>query len=477
MKNIDISRDSFDSRNGFSRVVWQQGRPQLDADLNEHASIMLHTLRAMMADLVGRFGGPFGHCGFRIILSKEDIEIDIVEAEKNEVIALIEAREQGDMIVSRGRYYVDGLLCENHRFLHYSHQASAEHRAHGIEEAGCYLVYLDVWEREITALEDDAIREVALGGPDTAARMQVVWQVRTIALRERAQGFLGLRPAWEELAAGWQSRHRGALKARAREAVEPDEARPAGGSHTYRGPENQLYRVEIHQGGKVGEKHHPSFKFSRDNGVVALRVETISEDGLTVSLLERARDETMAIAAGDIVELVDESGGRHARSSVLSTVVWVDPSNREIKVDGALFTHVPHADNVLVLRRWDQREGDPRKGGLTLVDGAAVIVEEQWLKLEDGIEISFDSRHAHEYRSGDYWLIPARVATGDVIWPQDEHEPAALPPQGVEHHYAPLAIVEYEGDELKLVVPLTRQFGYRSVEGFADDMFVYSGQR
>jgi len=55
------------------------------------------------------------------------------------------------------------------------------------------------------------------------------------------------------------------------------------------------------------------------------------------------------------------------------------------------------------------------------------------------------------YRSGDYWLIPARVATGSVIWPQDtwtdprgvaQNAPALRPPDGVRHHYAPLAIIE-----------------------------------
>ena len=45
---------------------------------------------------------------------------------------------------------------------------------------GTYLVYLDAWKREITALDNDAIREVALGGPDTAARLQNVWQVKLV---------------------------------------------------------------------------------------------------------------------------------------------------------------------------------------------------------------------------------------------------------------------------------------------------------
>ena len=48
----------------------------------------------------------------------------------------------------------------------------------GSAAAGTYQVYVDVWERAITYLEDDNIREVALGGPDTAARAKVVWQVK-----------------------------------------------------------------------------------------------------------------------------------------------------------------------------------------------------------------------------------------------------------------------------------------------------------
>jgi hypothetical protein len=47
-----------------------------------------------------------------------------------------------------------------------------------------------------------------------------------------------------------------------------------------------------------------------------------------------------------------------------------------------------------------------------------------------------------EYRTGDYWLIPARTATGDVEWPGDVGDPEAQPPHGIDQHYAPLAIVE-----------------------------------
>jgi len=48
------------------------------------------------------------------------------------------------------------------------------------------------------------------------------------------------------------------------------------------------------------------------------------------------------------------------------------------------------------------------------------------------------------YKTGDYWLIPARVATGDVEWPGAASTPVSLPPHGIEHHYAPLAILEID---------------------------------
>jgi hypothetical protein len=42
------------------------------------------------------------------------------------------------------------------------------------------------------------------------------------------------------------------------------------------------------------------------------------------------------------------------------------------------------------------------------------------------------------YRTGDYWLIPARVATNDIEWPSVTE---GVLPHGIEHHYAPLAIL------------------------------------
>jgi hypothetical protein len=77
------------------------------------------------------------------------------------------------------------------------------------------------------------------------------------------------------------------------------------------------------------------------------------------------------------------------------------------------------------------------------------VKEGGWIDLEDGIEIQFmpinKKGEAHRYRTGDYWLIPARVSTGDIEWPVEHKDggigPISQPPFGIRHHYAPLAIL------------------------------------
>src|SRR5712692_1604042 len=157
----DFSRDTFDSVKHFSRVLQQQGRVQLDADWNEQAAILLHYLRTLAADLIGPFAGPDGSSGFEITRGIENDGFNI----------------------GAGRYYVDGILCENEQATPYETQKDFPILPEKLVTGAEYLVYLDVWERHITALEDDYIREKALDGPDTATRIKVVWQIRAIALK------------------------------------------------------------------------------------------------------------------------------------------------------------------------------------------------------------------------------------------------------------------------------------------------------
>jgi hypothetical protein len=87
-----------------------------------------------------------------------------------------------------------------------------------------------------------------------------------------------------------------------------------------------------------------------------------------------------------------------------------------------------------LLRRWDQREAVDAQGVLAVAEGEAIA-------LENGIEITFEPGGV--YATGDYWLIPARVAgNGQLDWPMTGTAPAALPPRGLHHH----AVLGVSGD-------------------------------
>jgi hypothetical protein len=41
------------------------------------------------------------------------------------------------------------------------------------------------------------------------------------------------------------------------------------------------------------------------------------------------------------------------------------------------------------------------------------------------------------------WIIPARIATGNILWPHEDGKREAVAPHGVRHYYAPLAVVKF----------------------------------
>lgn len=444
----DFSRDSFDPAKHFSRVLLQQGRALLDADSNEQVAIFWHYLRTLAIDLIGPHGGPADQPGFAIgATAGPNNQLD-------------------DLTIGAGRYYVDGLLCENNSATSYYFRAARDERPATGQPYAFFepqrdrlqgfplLVYLAAWERLITAVEDPEIREAALGanGPDTAARAQVVWQVR--ATRRLPNGDElprnidpdEIERRWPEWMAQWQPMERGQLRARSM-LPETDErdvcAIPP--ESRYRGAENQLYRVEIHTGGAAGTA---TFKWSRDNGSQVFPIEDI--DGRQVRVTSLGRDVVSSLQVGDWVEIVDDEYALRGQLAPLAQIDAIDPLDRVVTLAEEPDSPTGRdPDRHPFLRRWNHRAGDERRGGLKLAeDNAAVVIEtnadgtQRWLTLEDGVQIAFVPRTpASTYRPGDYWLIPARTAIGDVIWPGPPDDPAARPPHGVQYHFAPLALV------------------------------------
>ena len=462
----DITRDTHQPLKRFSRVLQQQGRVLLDADWNEQTSILLRYLRTLAGDLIGEHGGP--KTSFAVGVDPKDLGLTKQEVDDMKL-------NLGDFIITKGHYYVAGILCENENHLTYTTQPDNPGTAIPVGKANApYLVYLDVWERHVNYLQDaDAnnpgIREVALGGIDTTTRAQVVWQVRTTEAKFKPseladyQNFLGKIDALTYPGSGL-------LQARAKQPVTDGEVCPCVTSPEarYRGTENQLYRVEIHQAGvawnntvnkKTGEAAGniataATFKWSRENSSVdfAIRQPVDSGNGTTtVMLVQLGRDARRNLEEGDWVEIVDDISLLQPNPGTLLKVTLIERDEGKVTLQGMPAGNVGQdTTKHPLLRRWNHRSGQAKNGGLTLgADGAALVQEGAddggWLNLEKGVQIRFTTqKDGARYAPGDYWLIPARVATGDVEWPGPANDPAALPPHGIEHHYAPLAIINLD---------------------------------
>ncbi|MDB5034137.1 MAG: hypothetical protein JWQ98_1378 [Chlorobi bacterium] len=458
----DITRNTFDPLKHFTHVLMQQGRVQLDADFNEQASILLHYIRTLASDIIGPFGGPAANLGFEIIVDPKKLSED--DRKRLKAMNMDKAASGADFLIGKGRYYVDGLLCENEYYAIYSSQPDATPGPLK-SIAGPYLVYLEVHERHITCAEDDSIREVALGGPDTATRAKLIWQVKVLPL-ESGTGCGNIKPDWATLMNRWQPQNRGRLSARARMPADATDPCTVAPEASYRGAENQLYRVEIHRGTGAANIP-PTFKWSRDNGSVVFPIRTL--DGASVVLESLGRDARMGLKPGDWVEIVDDDVELNDIPGELRQVADVNVMDMRITLDGPVNRHYDeNSKGHPILRRWDHAAGDPKRGGSKL-DGGAAIIEagtDTWITLEDGVQVRFEPNVV--YLPGDYWLIPARTATGDVEWPRQNDQALPRYPHGIIRHYAPLGVISVHADNSVTLLadcragfaPLCYRYGY-----------------
>jgi hypothetical protein len=432
----DFSRATFDPKKHYAGVLMQQGRVQLDADWNEQQEIHQHGVETQTRDVIGTSGAPYANPGLGIT----------VEADGK------------TLMIGKGRFYADGILCENERDVAYNQQPDLPVppdplAALTAATTTAGFVYVDVWHRHITALDDPLIREVALGGPDTTSRAKTVWQVKILPLALQSPGQVvrgdDVFPEWNSLVQPGT----GALSARSQPAPTANNPCLIPPNAGYQRLENQLYRVEIHQGGDTSSGGKPTFKWSRENGTVVTAVEGVSGQAVTVH--DVGRDDSRSFSSGDWVEIIDDVAELNGQPGQLLQISTADPAKRIITLKAA-----PAAVDLTrhpKLRRWDSA------GDLPLTPPAG---GNGWIALEAGIEVQFSGAL---FRTGDYWLIPARTVTGNIEWPFTNPQLAA----GITHRFSRLAVLQRNSTDNTLTVidcrrvfhPLTEQAPALHVRG------------
>jgi hypothetical protein len=139
---------------------------------------------------------------------------------------------------------------------------------------GPFLVYLHVWKREITYLEHPELVDAAVG-VDTTGRVQMVWQVKLLDVSQ-IRGVTCATP--DDSIPQWESLIQPSGAQLTTDVVPSVTSGPCclNTATGYTGMENQLYRVEIHQGGIANSSGTSTpvaatFKFSRDDASVIRR--------------------------------------------------------------------------------------------------------------------------------------------------------------------------------------------------------------
>ncbi|MBV9370011.1 MAG: hypothetical protein JO074_09290, partial [Frankiales bacterium] len=257
---------------------------------------------------------------------------------------------------------------------------------------GRHLVYVEIWERSVSAVEDPALREVALGALDTVVRTQIAAAVRHAPV-----------PPGGDSAALLAVASTGSMYAEHHGLVQPS---------------NALYRVEVWRGGAAGDDSPPVFTWSKSNGATVIAVAARERGASTVSLMPGAP----GLAPNTLVEYLDATYTATGRRGPLLRVESATATTVTFEAEPPAGVGTDPSARPF-LRVWDEM---------------ADVVAGEPLLLEDGVEVTFGSG---TYVLGDYWWVPTRTDTG-VVWPHEHGHPVPRPPDGVERLRAPLAHVD-----------------------------------
>jgi hypothetical protein len=341
----DFSRLLFDPKKRYRGVLMQMGRVLTDNDHNAEHLIHEYLERTTNHDIIGGSGFPKTPAGqFQVAIGPGG----------------------GDLTVGAGHCYVEGLLCETDgASLLQQPQSPYDTTLASITDlagAGVYMVYLDVWERHVTALEDPAIRETALGGPDTTTRVQTVWHLRVMKI-----GTPGGYQTCANAVFNPISLSNGRMTASVDTNPPPPNSCAIVPQTGYRRLENQLYRIEIHRSGKqnagAGEQQ-ATFKWSRDNGSVVASI--LGGGGSQFNVDSLGRDDLLGFATDNWVELIDDPAEFSQARGELRQIGGVVRNPPQIQLRTAAPAGFGGANSHARIRRWDQTGGAEVANGIPL---------------------------------------------------------------------------------------------------------------
>ena len=458
----DRARVSYDPSRKWRGLVAQQGRVTVEADWNEAASIDAERDRAATLDIVGPVGTPCGYAVTAVPTTGSPV-----------------SSTPGDLTVGPGTLYLGGERLDLDAPVDLSSQpdwldqatdtlwvAPAPLPASPPASVTNELVYLLAIEQEVSALEDPALSDVALGGPDTMQRLRILQHF----VRWPTQ-CTNCTAAWSEIEKAWETigLNLDATSMRldstaalqvcfVTEPPPPSPCEPAATSG-YLGAENQLIRVQITSVDSAGD---PTIVWGYDDATFLYELVLAAPDSngnLVLTLAEPPVDSYHYPLAGQAVEMLSDaasltpgSTGSTCISDYVASASGIvspltqgyDPSTKTVAISGPL--PAGYCDTQqLYLRVWQGSAPAP----------AGTPVELTALGAATGVTVTLTPTGG-PFHPGDFWRFALRPSVPNLIYPA-RIGASAQHPDGPRVWACPVAFVTW--DETPVVSSCLPPFG------------------
>lgn len=463
MANLEITRHRAAPQFHYTGARMQQGRTLLDSDWNEDALLASEDRRLTFVDLVGPHGSS--NNGFNVT----DVEVVPVYTDAGAAEYRFDFQlEPGSMFVGGMRLVLDSAEYYRNQLDWLRHEIEESPEPPTLDELvpnpmpkndkakvllappkyRYDLVFVLAWEQPVTAVEDSELRERALGGPDSSARIRRMRRVHV----ERNIGTDDPTVAIENLVANGNvtfDAQTGEGVSNARLTVTP--LAPGGDlpcnsnlPDGYVGHEDEAIRVELRDSNTI--------TWGFGDAAPLYRVK-VGVDGKRITFLSKPRDARRQPKAQQIVEIVpwgaklpNNEKVAELQGELFRVLESYDPATGELVLDGVVSGELLKS---LVTNRihWNPKDdGDASYVYLRLWDRGVDISSPLTIELgstpmelgKTGLQVSLDGLGL----SGDYWVIAARRATPDVVVPWQLLTSEA--PHGPRRFVAPLAIIRWE---------------------------------
>ena len=423
----DRARISFDPSRGYRSVVAQQGRVTLEADINEQASIAGEALRLETIDIVGPSGTPDD--GYKVSLDAS-----------------------GNPVIGTGTMYLGGWRLRLGPSVPINQQPDWLDRPQ-VATKPPELVALLVTEQEVSATEDQALREVALGGPDTAARTRLLQHFLLLSTKqhncpaaekelveELRQMGLVFHPKSSELT--WDAK----LKVSFYPPATPQDpcCPPAQGG--YLGADNQLVQVTVANLDSASKTGTLLWGWNNASFLHRATVVDPTANPPVLKLGQTPVDAEHTPQPGQVIEILQttcvlgNSADKNYIAAQQGLVVTLgsgtvfDPDTNQLTLPSG--TAVPSDPNSLFVRLW-QAEVPFTSGTPVQLDTTSGLA----------VAVTLNALPTGELASRPFWQFAVRPNTPQQVYPQRYLEGGGSAPDGPRQWLCDLAVIAYGANQ------------------------------